>query len=32
VIYDNTTWKVVSIDPTYSSKDLIASKLLVRAI
>ena len=32
VIYDDTVWKIVSVDPTYSSKDLIASKLLVRAI
>lgn len=31
VLYDNTFWKVVRIDPTYSSDDLIASKLLVRA-
>ena len=32
VVYDETVWKIVSVDPTYSSKDLIASKLLVRAI
>lgn len=31
VVYDNTTWKVVNIEPTYSSKDLIASKLVARA-
>ena len=31
VVYDNTTWKVVTVDPTYSSDNLIASKLLVRA-
>lgn len=29
--YDNTTWKVVSVDPTYSSDDLIASKLVLKA-
>ena len=31
VVYDGTTWKVVTIDPTYSSKSLIASKLIARA-
>lgn len=31
VVYDGTTWKVVSIEPTYSSKGLIASKLVARA-
>jgi hypothetical protein len=31
VFYDGTFWKVVRVDPTYSSDDLIASKLLVRA-
>jgi hypothetical protein len=31
VWYDNTYWKVVQVDPTYSSDALIASKLLVRA-
>ena len=31
VEYDATTWKVVNIEPTYSSKDLIASKLVARA-
>ena len=31
VDYDDTTWKVVSIAPTYSSKGLIASKLQVKA-
>lgn len=30
VSYDGIEWKVVAIDPTYSSKALIASKLLVR--
>ena len=29
--YDSTRWKVSSIDPTYSSKDLIASKIVARA-
>ena len=31
VEYDATTWKVVMIDPTYSSKSLIASKIVARA-
>ena len=31
VDYDGTTWKVTDVDPTYSSKGLIASKLLVRS-
>jgi hypothetical protein len=31
VTYDGTTWKVVSIDPTYSSTGLIASKIVARA-
>ena len=31
VDYDGTTWKVVSVAPTYSSKALIASKLQVKA-
>jgi len=31
VFYSNTYWKVVTIDPTYSSKALIASKLVLRA-
>ena len=31
VLYDNVYWKVFSVDPTYSSDDLIASKILVRA-
>ena len=31
VWYDDVYWKVVKIDPSYSSDDLIASKLLVRA-
>ena len=29
--YDNATWKITSVDPTYSSKGLIASKLTARA-
>ena len=31
VLYDSVYWKVFSVDPTYSSDDLIASKILVRA-
>ena len=31
VLYDNTYWKIIVVDPTYSSDSLIASKLLVRA-
>lgn len=31
VEYDSTTWRVVTVDPTYSSKKLIASKLIARA-
>ena len=31
VFYDNVYWKVFKVDPTYSSDDLIASKILVRA-
>ena len=31
VEYDNTQWKVTGCDPTYSSKGLIASKLVLRA-
>ena len=31
VEYGGLTWKVTSIDPTYSSKDLIASKVTARA-
>ena len=31
VEYDHIQWKVTSIDPTYSSKGLIASKLIARA-
>ena len=31
VEYDGTTWKVVEINPTYSSTGLIASKLMARA-
>ena len=30
VVYDSTTWSVVSVDPTYSSAGLIASKILCR--
>ena len=30
VVYDSTTWKVTEIDPTYSSKALIASKIICR--
>lgn len=30
VVYDSTTWKVTTIDPTYSSKALIASKITCR--
>ena len=31
VTYDGTTWKIAAVEPTYSSKGLIASKLRVRA-
>ena len=31
VIYDGTTWRITSIDPTYSSAGLIASKLTCRS-
>ena len=31
VLYDNVYWKVFSVDPSYSSDALIASKILVRA-
>ena len=31
VVYDNVQWKLTSISPTYSSKALIASKLLCMA-
>ena len=31
VLYDNVYWKVVTVDPTYSSDALIASKIIVRA-
>lgn len=31
VLYDNRYWKVVTVDPTYSSKDLIASRLTLRS-
>ena len=31
VIYDSTTWRVVTVDPTYSSAGLIASKLTCRS-
>lgn len=30
VVYDATTWKVVDIDPTYSSEGLIASRITAR--
>ena len=30
VVYDGTTWRVSTIDPTYSSKGLIASKIIAR--
>ena len=29
--YDNTVWRVVEVPPTYSSKALIASKIIARA-
>ena len=31
VLYDSVYWKVMTVDPTYSSDALIASKILVRA-
>lgn len=31
VIYDSTTWRVTEVAPTYSSKGLIASKIIARA-
>ena len=31
VLYHNVYWKVVTVDPTYSSDALIASKIIVRA-
>ena len=31
VEYDATTWKVIEVNPTYSSNSLIASKLVARA-
>lgn len=31
ITYDNTVWKVSTIDPTYSSKALIASKIICRS-
>ena len=31
IFYHDVYWKVYRVDPTYSSDDLIASKLLVRA-
>ena len=31
VVYDDVNWKLTSVSPTYSSKALIASKLLCRA-
>ena len=30
VEYDGTSWKVVSVDPTYSSKGLIASRITAK--
>ena len=30
ITYDSLEWKVVSVDPTYSSKTLIASKITAR--
>ena len=30
ITYDGTDWKVTTIDPTYSSKGLIASKITAR--
>ena len=30
IVYDGTTWKVTEIDPTYSSDNLIASKIVAR--
>ena len=30
VVYDGTTWKINNIEPTYSSKGLIASKITAR--
>jgi hypothetical protein len=30
VVYDGTTWSVVSVDPTYSSAGLIASRITAR--
>ena len=30
ITYDSTEWKVSTIDPTYSSKGLIATKILAR--
>ena len=31
VFYDNVYWKIVTVDPTYSSDNLIASRLTLRA-
>jgi hypothetical protein len=31
VLYDGVYWKVVTVDPTYSSDALIASRLVLRA-
>jgi hypothetical protein len=31
VEYDNTAWKVVEVNPTYSSTGLIASKIVARS-
>jgi len=30
VVYDSTTWKVTTVDPTYSSEGLIASRITAR--
>lgn len=32
VVYDSTVWKVMQIDPTYSSSNLIASKLVLNSV
>ena len=31
ITYDNTVWKVTAVDPTYSSKSWIASKVTCRS-
>jgi len=30
IVYDSTTWKVIEVEPTYSSDGLIASKIKAR--